>query len=279
MADQNNSTDRGLAAFAGPLAIVGLIVVAVLVATPFILHGMRWLLCCWFGETGSLGSFGDQFGFANAIFSGIALLGVVYAVLLQTKQLKQQEQLSNRRAFDSRFFSMIAFIPDKDNQIEKWKKDNPAQGQDAPSPEGALQAAVATFATSVHSKNLKEKELGEAVRHLILAQMKTRIDTALHPLASLFVLVAVLVDEYWPDDIKQRDRYMDTAGSLVRLGFRGATCSLIVINFSAQYLNSPALKAFVNRNLPSLAGTLESAATAMINTPVETVFNTSAGGA
>lgn len=36
------------------------------------------------------GEFGDMFGVANAVFSGVALIGVVFAVVLQTLELKNQ---------------------------------------------------------------------------------------------------------------------------------------------------------------------------------------------
>jgi uncharacterized membrane protein len=38
------------------------------------------------------GSFGDSFGFINALFSGIALAGVIYTLFLQQKELKLQKQ-------------------------------------------------------------------------------------------------------------------------------------------------------------------------------------------
>ena len=38
------------------------------------------------------GSFGDMFGSINALFSGLALAGVIYAILLQRKELSLQRQ-------------------------------------------------------------------------------------------------------------------------------------------------------------------------------------------
>lgn len=44
------------------------------------------------------GQFGDMFGALNAIFSGLALLGVIYAILLQKKDLElQREELKLTR--------------------------------------------------------------------------------------------------------------------------------------------------------------------------------------
>jgi hypothetical protein len=46
-------------------------------------------------QISSLGQFGDVFGSVNALFTGLALVGVVYTVLLQRDQVKtQDEQLS-----------------------------------------------------------------------------------------------------------------------------------------------------------------------------------------
>ncbi|WP_194091613.1 hypothetical protein [Vibrio hibernica] len=44
------------------------------------------------------GTFGDMFGAVNALFSGFAFLGVIYAILLQRKELSlQREELSLTR--------------------------------------------------------------------------------------------------------------------------------------------------------------------------------------
>ncbi|HWE37134.1 MAG TPA: hypothetical protein VG406_11255 [Isosphaeraceae bacterium] len=40
----------------------------------------------------SLGDFGDSFGFVNALFSGLALAGVIYAIILQRRELSLQRE-------------------------------------------------------------------------------------------------------------------------------------------------------------------------------------------
>ena len=51
-----------------------------------------------FGSWGERGSFGDMFGAVNTLFSGLALAGVVYAILLQRRELAlQREELSMTR--------------------------------------------------------------------------------------------------------------------------------------------------------------------------------------
>ena len=42
-----------------------------------------------------LGSFGDIFGSVNALFSGLALLGAVFAIVIQAIELKQQTKIQN----------------------------------------------------------------------------------------------------------------------------------------------------------------------------------------
>lgn len=51
-----------------------------------------------FPDMASRGQFGDMFGVVNAIFSGLAFLGVIYAVILQQKELQlQRKELSLTR--------------------------------------------------------------------------------------------------------------------------------------------------------------------------------------
>jgi hypothetical protein len=56
-----------------------------------------WLGTLWFGLTffpnwERRGQFGDLFGSVNALFSGLAFLGVVVAILLQRQELSLQRQ-------------------------------------------------------------------------------------------------------------------------------------------------------------------------------------------
>ena len=45
-----------------------------------------------YGELGDAAEFGDMFGVANALFSGLAFLGVIVAILLQRKELELQRK-------------------------------------------------------------------------------------------------------------------------------------------------------------------------------------------
>jgi hypothetical protein len=60
------------------------VVIVVLIVSGFAIHGS-------YGEK-ERGSFGDMFGAANALFSGFAFAGVIYAILLQRQELKLQRR-------------------------------------------------------------------------------------------------------------------------------------------------------------------------------------------
>lgn len=83
---------------------------------------LSWLLLyCTFGYGEDAAQFGDMFGATNALFSGLAFVGVIYAIVLQRKELKlqrselrqtreefktQNDTLAKQR-FENTFFQMI----------------------------------------------------------------------------------------------------------------------------------------------------------------------------
>jgi hypothetical protein len=109
--------------------IISLIVVAFVIA--FIIL-TPWVLKHWatpHSNTDAYGSFGDQFGFTNALFSGLALAGVIVAILMQSeelrlqrreleltrnvlrqqsKQLNRQAKASEQQVFESTFFQLLS---------------------------------------------------------------------------------------------------------------------------------------------------------------------------
>lgn len=73
-----------------PLTDLGLVLIIVWFLSPFAL---------WFvlgGSMESRGQFGDSFGFVNSLFSGLALAGIVYTILLQQRQFRISHQESQR---------------------------------------------------------------------------------------------------------------------------------------------------------------------------------------
>lgn len=74
-------------------AIVILIVVCI-----FLWVLSAYALITYFGIPDNAGAFGDMFGAVNALFSGLALAFVIYAVFLQLEELEvQREELKNSR--------------------------------------------------------------------------------------------------------------------------------------------------------------------------------------
>lgn len=63
-------------------------------------------LLCWlgliihFGMPNNAGTFGDQFGAVNALFSALALAGVIYTLIQQQQEMKaQRREFMNSRAY------------------------------------------------------------------------------------------------------------------------------------------------------------------------------------
>lgn len=90
MAIKRNDSNAGIIFV---ILIVAIVVIALWFATPW--------LAAKFAESMDLthrGAFGDQYGFINALFSGLAFAGVIAAILLQTRELKyQREELEDTR--------------------------------------------------------------------------------------------------------------------------------------------------------------------------------------
>ncbi len=53
------------------------------------------------------GAFGDKFGFANALFSALALAGVIYSIILQQKELKETREEFIEQNFQTGFFNLL----------------------------------------------------------------------------------------------------------------------------------------------------------------------------
>lgn len=88
---------------------------------------------------GKRGTFGDMFGVANSIFSGLAFVGVVYAILLQRSEvsiareeldrtktmlndqstaLKEQNNAAKLKSFEDTFFQMLSLHNEILSQID-----------------------------------------------------------------------------------------------------------------------------------------------------------------
>jgi len=105
-------------------------ILPVLVA--ILIWGLGWVAIYSSGHELKLGQIGDAFGAVNALFSGIAFIGLYLTVKMQQKQLDNYEieianqrieqeayrKLNDLRGFESMFFQLLEFQSDIVNSID-----------------------------------------------------------------------------------------------------------------------------------------------------------------
>lgn len=84
---------------------------------------MEWFP--WWATKNQGGQFGDSFGVVNALFSGLAFAGVIFAILLQKKELELQrvaitgeKEAFQKQNFESSFFQLLTIHNDIVNSME-----------------------------------------------------------------------------------------------------------------------------------------------------------------
>ena len=104
------------------------------------LWGVSIIVLCWlFPDIGIRGQFGDTFGAVNALFAGLAFAGIIFAIILQKKELElqrqelketrneirgQKEQLQaqdltlQKQNFENSFFQLLSFHNEIVNSLE-----------------------------------------------------------------------------------------------------------------------------------------------------------------
>lgn len=113
--------------------------------------GANWLFLAGVDDN-ERGTFGDMFGAANALFSGAALAGVIYAILLQrheisiakrelrytreilkdqTKNLELQNAATGQQIFEGTFFQLLSILVEITNQIDLDGNRGKSNGKDA----------------------------------------------------------------------------------------------------------------------------------------------------
>ena len=111
----------------------------------FLLEWFPW----WITE--ERGEFGDSFGVVNALFSGLAFAGVIWAIILQKKELAlQREELANTREeikgqkeqleaqnqtlqkqnFESSFFQLLGLYNDIVNSMAVQRNSRELSGRE-----------------------------------------------------------------------------------------------------------------------------------------------------
>jgi|GEM_PF-2557823 len=79
-----------------------------------------------FGEPKTLSESGDMFGGVNALFSGLALAGVIYAVVLQTVDVKTNqknlEKSIEANRVSSELVALAALIQEGNSALERYDR-------------------------------------------------------------------------------------------------------------------------------------------------------------
>lgn len=118
------------------------------VIVAFVVVFAFWIVNLGFGlymAPNQRGTFGDMFGAVNSIFSGLAFVGVIYAIFMQRhevalakkeikytrkilddqqKQLEFQNNEARKQAFESTFFQMLKLFSDITSQIDLVRSDS-----------------------------------------------------------------------------------------------------------------------------------------------------------
>lgn len=134
------------------IALVVAIVSAALVTLGW---GLNWYLLHGVGGS-DRGTFGDMFGASNALYSGLALVGIIYAIFVQRAEIAiakqelkytktildgQREQLEKQndaiaiQSFENTFFRLLELFADLTNNLDLERStlsrsDNPIRGKD-----------------------------------------------------------------------------------------------------------------------------------------------------
>ena len=74
------------------------------------------------------GSFGDMFGGANALFTGLSLIGLIATISLQRRDMNDQRKTANVQAFENTFFNLLnrhhEFVINAERKVTTIKKIN-----------------------------------------------------------------------------------------------------------------------------------------------------------
>ncbi|MDR2238280.1 MAG: putative phage abortive infection protein [Chryseobacterium sp.] len=65
------------------------------------------------------GTFGDMFGFANSLFTGLSFLGLIITILLQRQDINNQREDAKIQNFEGTFFNLLNFHRETRNTLEK----------------------------------------------------------------------------------------------------------------------------------------------------------------
>lgn len=75
------------------------------------------------------GIIGDMFGAVNALFSGLALCGIILSIYLQNRELRAQQEEFKKQNFENTLFKMIELIRENRSEITYNYKSEPNNNQ------------------------------------------------------------------------------------------------------------------------------------------------------
>jgi len=210
------------------------------------------------------GQFGDMFGSINALFSGLAFVGVIVAILLQKEELEEQrnelretrkefkiqnETLKQQR-FENTFFNMLNLHSEIVNTTT-YKQDRSIYGRDARTEEGRLAFTLmlnelieklnsASGAVDQHSREVIEIVVEEKLENLQLYLA--------HYFRNLYGIFKMIHNADFTDEQKK------TYGKMVRSQLSDQELGLLYYN-SEHYSRGKKFKTYINEydlfdNLP-----------------------------
>ena len=94
-----------------------------LVILVFIMWVANWI---WLEIDHDRGTWGDMFGGASALFSGLALAGIIYTIFLQHRDLELTRAEMRQQKFDGIFFQLLRIHNDIINSIDLTKSGGSA---------------------------------------------------------------------------------------------------------------------------------------------------------
>lgn len=80
----------------------------------------------------NLGTFGDSAGFWNAIFSALAMIGVIYTIFYQIKRDRDNDERVAIAQFQDQFFKMISILSEIVSELRIPQNDKPGFNYDIP---------------------------------------------------------------------------------------------------------------------------------------------------
>jgi hypothetical protein len=108
----------------------------------------------FFPAPATVQDFGDMFGAVNALFSGLALAGVIYAVLVQTEEIKnnqiQIEKSIRANEISARLAAYSALLQEGDSALERYERwEQRGNGHDYSNVKAKVRDNVKTYRTEI----------------------------------------------------------------------------------------------------------------------------------